>query len=54
MEGCGECSSFDMAVESMPIADSEGGILEWPGRPFTVTSNVAEPFSETPTLKKNA
>jgi hypothetical protein len=32
------------------MADSAGGKLEWPGLPDTLSSRVAVPFSEMPTL----
>ncbi|PSN39036.1 hypothetical protein C0J52_13761 [Blattella germanica] len=50
-EGCGFSSSLATAAAKIPIADSAGGKLECPGFPVTLSSRVAEPFSDTPTLR---
>jgi len=50
-DGGGFSSSRAMAAAKMPMADSGGGKLEWPGVPETLNSRVAVPFSEMPTLK---
>jgi hypothetical protein len=49
-DGCGFSSSRATAAANMPMADSAGGKLEWPGLPDTLSSRVAVPFSEMPTL----
>jgi hypothetical protein len=49
-DGCGFSSSRATAAARIPMADSAGGKLEWPGFPDTLSSRVAVPFSEMPTL----
>lgn len=49
--GCWCSSSFATAEARIPMGLSEGGMLEWPGLPATLSSSVNEPFSVTPILK---
>lgn len=51
--GCWWSSSLATAEAKMPMGLSEGGKLEWPGDPVTLSSKVKDPFSVTPILWEN-